>query len=436
MKKADIAMKLSAKLPPLSDSQRQYAYKHCFEHNCAIRRGRMVHCLECGSTFDIDAPKSKVGEKVGKYVCPHCRNKVDVVQSNSRYCRKTFVSSFQVITSINGVAVVRTWYVWKETYIDTPAAYSMEEAHQIFISPKWGEVIVGRIKKPMSWYVDAWDFTQPMRVRRKRPYTYVDAYHIDANCVYPIRRVPKIVKRNGWSRELYDYTPSETIRRLLSNNHYETLAKVGRFDVWGKLSEGQIDECWQQIVLMIRHDYHPSDLSMWYDTVRMARQNGYDIRSPKYVLPANLSMMHNFMVKKDLQRKKREELERMKERDKEYQKSFGMLLDVCIKEKDITIRPLQNAEEFTEEGEVMHHCVASYFDRRDSYILSARSNNERVATIELDRNTFAVRQCRAVCNEKPARYDELLRILAAHKKDLRKISRKQSKQTKELTANI
>lgn len=427
-------MKLSAKLPPLSDSQRRYAYEHCFDSNCAIRRGRVVHCLECGGTFDIDAPKGKVGEKIGEYVCPHCGNKVDVVQSNSRYCRNTFISSFQVITSINGVAVVRTWYVWKETYIDTPAAYSMEEAHQIFMSPKWGEVIVGRIKKPMSWYVDAWDFTQPMRVRRKQPYTYHDAYHIDANCVYPIRKVPKIVKRNGWCRDLYDYKPSETIRRLLSNNHYETLAKVGRFDVWEKLSEGQIEDCWPEIRLMIRHNYFPSDISMWYDTIQMARKNDYDTRSPKYVLPANLKKMHDFMERKDKERRRKEELERMKEKDSDYKKAYGLLLSVCIKEGDITIRPLQDSAEFTEEGEKMHHCVACYFERRDSYILSARSNNKRVATIELDRKTFKVKQCRAVCNEKPERYNELLRILAAHRKELRKIGRKQDRQTKELTA--
>ena len=223
-------MKLSAKLPPLTERQRQYAYEHSFCTNVAVYRGKKVHCLECGGTFFIDAPKAETGTVIGRYVCPHCKKKVDVIKSNTHKGRNIYTSSFQLVTSIDNVAVIRTWYVWKETHIDQPAAYSMEEAHQIFISPKWGEVIIGRLKKPMSWYIDAWDFTRPMRVRRKKQYSYTDAYHIDANCIYPIRRVPKIVKRNGWSKKLYEYTPSVTIRRLLCNNHYETLAKVGRYD--------------------------------------------------------------------------------------------------------------------------------------------------------------------------------------------------------------
>lgn len=423
MKKAVIAMILSAQLPPLSEKQREYAYRHCFEDNCAVRKGDVVHCLECGGSFETDNPRGSLNEVLMGYVCPHCGRKLRVVQSRTRQAKGEFVETFQIITSIKEVAVVRTWYLWKRTQIDTPAEFSMEEAHQIFISPKWGEVIVGRVRRPMSYYVDKWDYTKPMRVRKG--YDYYDPFHIRATVVYPQVRLPKVVRRNGWCKGLLDFIPSQTIRRLLNDPCYETLAKTGRFDIWEHFTAFQINELWPQIKMMIRHNYHADDYTLWRDTVDMADKNGFDTHSPKYVLPADLKAMHDFLDKKDKERLRREELEELKKKDAEYKETFGVMLAVRFKEGDISVRPLQDATEFTEEGEKMHHCVATYFGHKDSLILSARKDGERLATIELDTKTFKIVQCRAVCNKKPERYDEICRIVKAHRKEFVEAKRKQ-----------
>ena len=88
---------------------------------------------------------------------------------------------------------------------------------------------------------------------------------------------------------------------------------------------------------------------------------------------------------------------------------------MCIKSDDIEIRPLQNKEEFIEEGLAMHHCVATYWGKRNSFILSVRKNGKRLATIEIDMHDFSVKQCRAVCNEVPADYDRIISILNNNK---------------------
>ena len=98
-----------------------------------------------------------------------------------------------------------------------------------------------------------------------------------------------------------------------------------------------------------------------------------------------------------------------------FRARLGKLLAVCITDGDIEIRPLQNRLEFIEEGKAMHHCVATYFEKRNSFILSVRQDGVRIATVELDIHDFSIQQCRAACNEKPQRYDEICEIINSHR---------------------
>ena len=83
---------------------------------------------------------------------------------------------------------------------------------------------------------------------------------------------------------------------------------------------------------------------------------------------------------------------------------------------DIEIKPLKSYEEFIDEGEKMHHCVATYFGRPGSLILSAREKGKRLATIELDTKNFNVVQCRGACNQVPEKYDFLIDLLNRNKR--------------------
>lgn len=67
---------------------------------------------------------------------------------------------------------------------------------------------------------------------------------------------------------------------------------------------------------------------------------------------------------------------------------------------------LQSSLEFLEEGEAMHHCVASYWSHDNSLVLSARDGEgKRVETVEVNLKTFSIVQSQGPCN-RPTEWHE------------------------------
>lgn len=145
---------------------------------------------------------------------------------------------------------------------------------------------------------------------------------------------------------------------------------------------------------------------------------------PYSLLPADLQQLHDRLMRKKNAAEREKEIEKHREDTDKFLKYYMKFLGICIEVGDITIRPLQNFEEFYDEGKAMHHCVAMYFGRAGSLILSARQGDKRLATIELDTKKFEVQQCRCVNNGHPERYDEIVSILNDHRKDFIKANRK------------
>ena len=94
-----------------------------------------------------------------------------------------------------------------------------------------------------------------------------------------------------------------------------------------------------------------------------------------------------------------------------YKRLIGrLMLRVHLEANDISIKPLQSVKEFYEEGKMMHHCVFTnkYFTRQHCLILSAKRKDKRLATIELNTDSFRIVQCRGPHNSVPT-MDELIR---------------------------
>ena len=65
----------------------------------------------------------------------------------------------------------------------------------------------------------------------------------------------------------------------------------------------------------------------------------------------------------------------------------------------------------------MHHCVyqCRYFLKKDVLIFSIRDDNgDRLATLEYNVKSRSIEQCRAVCNNVPARYDDMVATFNAN----------------------
>lgn len=411
------AMALSDKLPNITAAQKKYAFEHCFKHEAIIRKkdSNVYFCLECGHTWTADDTN-----RHDTVECPHCHRQLHVTVSR-RQMAKSDLQSFQVITTAGDFQVTRTYYVEQITIPGAAATYNINEVHRIFQQPGSSDVVIARPRTPMPHICDKFCYNKPMSIQHEGQYPI---YHICATVIYPRRRLLPILLRNGYCKEMYDFHPTYTFEKLWDKPSYETLAKTKRFDIWQGLEPYDVYRYWPQIKMCIRHNYHPSDFSMWKDTLHFAAELELDTNSPKYALPADLKGMHDQLMKRlQNKRRKEEELKKLEEvngkRAKEptYRKKMGKLLAVCIMSKDLTIRPLQNYDEYAAEGEAMHHCVETYWGKYKSLILTVRNDDKRIATVELNTKNFNVVQCRAACNAKPERYDEILSLINAHRMD-------------------
>lgn len=411
-------LQMSAHLPALNEHQREYAKRHCFEHNAqqSKKDDTMCYCLDCGCYFKFDRVKAQSCKGV---TCPNCETQVRVYNS-PKEVKKIDKQTFQIITTRSGWQVIRTFHVKKVTKVREAAEYTFWEVSQVWIKPGYKDVIVARPLKPLTWYVDGFNYNRPMDIRNENK-TKAE-YRINASATYNRRSVLPILKRNGYCKELYALNPAVTFKRLLYNPHYETLAKTGRFDIWGGMADYQLERYWRQVKMIIRHGYYPKDFIMWEDTLRLAEELGEDNMAERYVLAEDLAAVHDRLVDRLHKRNERlsAEAARRKERKKHrgylrYRAWFGAVLGVCIKQGDLEIRPLLDYGEYEEEGRAMHHCVATYWGRRNSLILSVRASGRRIATVEVDMRDMSIRQCRGVCNEKPARYEEICGVIEGNR---------------------
>lgn len=414
-------VELVAKLPALTPAQQSYSREHCFHHRFVLRCGK-YHCTDCGAVWEAEGKEVRLVDSVCGVECPQCGHHLDQEIDNKRKQKWFEISSFQIVTTIGDLQVSRLFYTRKYIKVGEPARYWISEAVQIVMKPGKPDVVLARPMSMNYWYVDSYIFTKEISIKAvsDRWGTYHEAYFYSGHVVYPRRRVIPELKRNGYSRAVYDLPTIDVMQELLRNPKYETVVKAGRIDILKGLSVYEIGELWQQVKMLIRHNYHPSSFGVWKDTIKMAGDCGYDTHSPKYVLPADLNEMHDMMTRRNNRRLARENAKNIRLSNDQYRKHLGELLDVVIVEGDITIRPLQNKEEFIDEGDKMHHCVATYFDKKGCLILGVRSNGQRIATVELSTDDFHVVQCRAVCNKKPERYNEIMGILASRRNDFMK----------------
>lgn len=424
---------LAAKLPLLTPAQHKYAEEHCHDHY-AVKRNGMYYCLDCGASWS--APKkSTLAEEAPAFIkCPSCGHVLSMEKTRKQSWYQQ--SSFQVITTAGECQVVRSFETYKYFSLGNAAHFNISEVVQVFINPDKSRPDVVRAR-PLNYAYGSYSFSysRDLSIKCRNPYgSYGDntyAYYFTAQVVYPRRKVLPVLQRNGYSKAVYDLSTYSPIRGLLYNPKYETLVKAGRIDMLRSMSNENINDYWSQIKIANRHNYYPYDVKIWMDTLNLLDEMHMDVHSPKFVCPDNLQQLHDQLARAHREKMEREEAvrrarderqaaARAKKENEQYRKEHGMLLAVMIHENDLTITPLKNKLEFIDEGKAMNHCVATYWGRKDCLILSVRSGEKRLATVELSMKDFSVKQCRANSNKVPERYKEILSILDNHRCDFAK----------------
>ena len=173
------------------------------------------------------------------------------------------------------------------------------------------------------------------------------------------------------------------------------------------------------ITLAKRHGFvfNEQTTALWFDMVRAIVYCKKDYHNPVYIAPKDLMATHNMFI--DMQERRRrkerirlerareelrirlayEENRRQLEQDKtineKYIKRRKRFYDMVLTDGLIECRVLRDIKAFEEEGTAMEHCVFKnrYYNKPYSLILSARINDERVETVEVDLTNYTVKQC-------------------------------------------
>lgn len=205
----------------------------------------------------------------------------------------------------------------------------------------------------------------------------------------------------------------------------EWLAKKGLTKLLEKTTVNNIESVKRELELAEKHGYKIKNIIEWADMVRMLRECGKDTLNGKWSRPDNEKEMHDRAIK---MRKRKIEKERRMEalkHEEEYRKEKVMFFGMVLKGDNLKIRPIESVAEMQEEGDRMHHCVASYHKNKNSLILTARDWKEnRIATIEWSLKEKRVIQCRGIKNCKPERYDEILETIDKGRREIEKRTKK------------
>ena len=408
-------VRLSSKLPALSDTQTTWAIKKCFELE-GFHRAKKIWCTECGKVFE--AKESDLSYSLMGVNCPCCGKHLKV-QGNRKRVYSPQSMYFTIITTIGGFQVLRHFVASKSCRVGQPAKFELREAVQNWISPKGIEVIMARLTNCSYGAYDQWSWSSDMAIRND--YYMLGKYHIWANNIKTIRLLPKL-KYAGIDDNYHGITPDILFRMLLRYPFVETLIKQGDKELLDYMEQNisQVGKYWPSLKIARRHGFKvnaKTDLRMYFDYLEMSDAIGRDMRSPKYLCPKNLRKAHDEVMKLKQKLDEKMAIEKKKKQaiknEALYKKLKAEFFGISFTDGTIQVRVLESVAEFLEEGIAMHHCVFTngYFKKPESLIMSARIGDKRLETIEVNLQTLDIIQSRGVCNKNTEYHDRIIGLV-------------------------
>ena len=405
---------LSTTLKPISTQMQEWAEKSIFLKWGVLSRGKF-HCLECTHSWRPES-QSKSCEKYIK--CTSCQGRLKMQRCNQVHFKEIEYSA--VLDICQGYQVVRIICSHKHMKKNTIPTYYHKEVMQHWINPK-GEVRTMSLSTNVfSNVYDAWQYYSALEIRPK-DFLNSPKYRINPYKIFPRMKILPILKRNGFKTSVYDIAPQILFTSLLKDSITETLLKSSQASLLSyylQSHEQHIQENWQALKVCIKNKYVIKDYKIWEDYISLLQWFKKDLNSAVFVCPRNLHEAHDKLVvkKRELQRKKyllkmRSEILKAQEAYVEEKKLF---FGLCFTDENLTIKVLENVQDFMEEGDNLHHCIFTneYYKKKDSLILSARVNNTAIETIEISLSRFEVVQCRGMKNEHTKYHKHILNLLS------------------------
>ncbi len=405
---------LSQSLKPIHSKVKQWAYKKQFP-KILLKTKHKSTCFECGHSWQQE--DSELIKNTTK--CPSCNNKL--VLSETKGYKHVYDEYFTVFDVIDGIQVIRYFYITQHLYKGYKAEYICNEVCQHWIDENGRITIMGVNINSFS-YSKSWVLHSPLSIKNS------DFYY-PHNCpIYKNPVILPIILRNGFKEYDFTFNVGWHIHLLLIDNVYETIIKTNHFEFLERYHRFRDDiiTYWKSFKVCIRNNYHPDDVSLWFDYLYYLEYFNKDLLSPKYICPKNLKKEHDKYLrkKKIIERKEKyqEQLLKIEQDNAEYIKSKKNFLDFKISDNELEIVVLNSVREFFIEGEELNHCVfENEYYKKDSLVLSARVNNNRLETIELTLNPIEIIQCRGRKNQNTEYHDRILKLLKKNFKHIKKL---------------
>lgn len=400
--------KVMHKMQGLTPKQLEWMKKRCFVPKAYTCKSK-AWCSECGHEW-----AENVGEKKHT-LCPFCGAKLEVKKRARTKCHFE-ENGFNIITTCNGWQVIRALEVHKHIAKGKKAEYSWCDVCQNWIHSSGRDVIVAKKIVGMGWQRRyGWNTETEIRQGSARGNEYTRVLNFKLQ--YPrMLHIPELI-RNGYDRKVCKkWADFDVFKTLLENPHAETLLKAGQIGAfeYSLMYPHSVEKKWQQLKICLRNGYIIEDFTMWKDYVDNLEYLGKDTRNAHYVCPKDLKKAHDVYMekkrKKVAEERKREMREEIMSAEADYKKRRQRFFGIAIKVDDIDISVIKTVADVFDEGEAMHHCVYTngYYKEKDSVLLSARRNGERVETIEFSLKKRKVVQSRGVCNKNTEYHDAIV----------------------------
>ncbi len=391
-----------------------------------------VRCLHCGKMIRCDKP----GEAKGM-ICPECGEEFkDFAEIKSYgYSEQLVAMSVEVHW---GYQVFRKYAAERKftrtgietTYIDEVAQTWMNDKGQV-------KHLCNAISA-MGWRFWHYSLFNSFQLRAKT----ADHYSWYTDMMPKQTYIPALQNKDTREETRHEIRMSliPYCQALLQKKYAESIQKImGKEAFIRYMTSDAPEHCWK---LALRYQYKPKNWGDWEDNIRQLIYLKMDTHNPKILLPEDLQKEHirinelasrkraKERVKRRLEEQKRK-IEEMKAHKEEYQKRLKELLPLTFAEEGLHFTVIQSPEEMTQEGIAMHHCVAMYWNKQDSLILSCRNDdNERVETIEVNLERYNVAQSRGHCNCDTQYHDRILKIMNKNMDEIKRLDMKRRRRLK------
>lgn len=247
---------------------------------------------------------------------------------------------------------------------------------------------------------------------------------------------------NAWNAETYRFfVRVKKDGRILTDDDLALLVGMGVHNYDKLRQENNLDPLKVAHYLQKQHvKDNTSDLTLLRDCWRIGEALGYDMKNPDFHLPAHLLRLHDRFAEEQRAAEKKKKIAKHRKQSKQI-KERCEALGVYAWEKDgLFIRPVKDYADLLREGDLQHHCVATYAEaiaggKSAIFLIRHTDTPEHpYFTLELDEKKLTVRQNRGKHN--CARTPEVEAFEKAWLKYIRQVAAKSQhrKQKKENAA--